>query len=351
MGASLVWPLLLAAAVTAAVTPLVRVAALRFGAIDEPGDARRIHLVAQPRWGGIAVFLGFAVASLLTVPSIGSNRHFQALLLGGLIILAVGAFDDRRELSPWHKLFWQVVVAVLVVAFGVGIHFITNPAGGLIQFDQATVSLFGHSISLLTDLLTIFWIVAVINTVNFLDGLDGLATGIGAIAALVIAALSLSPHVGQTDTAILALALGGAALGFLPYNFNPARIFLGDSGSMFLGFALALLAIVSGGKIATAVLVLGFPLLDLVWAVVRRSARGVSPFRADRFHLHHRLIETGLSQRRAVLLLYALSLSYGILAVFASSTQKLWLLISLTLTMIVLLTGAVLLLRHRRTPS
>jgi UDP-GlcNAc:undecaprenyl-phosphate/decaprenyl-phosphate GlcNAc-1-phosphate transferase len=336
---SLLAPLLIAAGLTALITPWVRNVALRQGAVDHPGDSRRIHTAPQPRWGGIALFLGFAASALLTLPGLSSSRPFQALLLGGFVIMLVGAWDDLHELSAWHKLVWQLVVGALVVAFGVGIDFITNPFGGVIHFDDA--------LPLLSDLVTIFWIVAVVNTVNFLDGLDGLATGIGAIAALVVAALSLSPAVDQPQTAALALALAGAALGFLPYNFNPARIFLGDSGSMFLGYALAVLAIISGGKVATAVIVLGFPLLDLIWAVIRRSARGVSPFRADRYHLHHRLLEIGLSQRRAVLLLYALSLGYGAMAVFASSRQKLYLLASLTAAMVAILLFALLVVRSR----
>ncbi|GFP33632.1 UDP-GlcNAc:undecaprenyl-phosphate/decaprenyl-phosphate GlcNAc-1-phosphate transferase, partial [Candidatus Hakubella thermalkaliphila] len=207
--------------------------------------------------------------------------------------------DDLRGLTALQKLFWQIVAAVIVVASGIGIDFITNPLGGVIQLDTlrillVTVNGNPYGISVWGDLLTIFWIVAMINTLNFLDGLDGLAPGVTGIGALVVFGISLASGGPELATALLAIILAGAALGFLPYNFYPARIFLGDSGSMFLGFMIGVVSIIGSAKIATALLVLGFPILDLGWVVIRRLIQRKSPFVADRGHLHHRLLDAGL---------------------------------------------------------
>jgi UDP-GlcNAc:undecaprenyl-phosphate GlcNAc-1-phosphate transferase len=293
---------------------------------------------------------------LIFVPHVAGEKHILALVVGAIIIAAVGAVDDVISISPWWKLFWQVVVGLVAVSFGVGINFITDPLGGLFRLDNPSWPLVvagtTYHVTLWADLFTVFWIVAMVNTLNFLDGLDGLAAGVGSIAALVIAGLSLGASVHQPVTAGIALALAGAALGFLPYNFNPAKIFLGDSGAMLIGYVLGVLAIISGGKIATAVLVLGFPILDVLWAIIRRGARGVSPFQADRHHLHHRLLDLGLSQRKVVLLFYVITLSFGSLAVFSTGREKLILFVALAASMVLILLVSLLIVRiRRRTPK
>ena len=342
--------------ISLAATPITKRLALRYGAVDLPGDPRRIHLNAIPRWGGLAILLAFLVSIAIFVPHVTGEKHILALVIGAIMIVAVGAVDDVISISPWWKLFWQIVVGLVAVSFGVGINFITNPFGGLFRLDDPSwpIVIAGatYHLNLWADLFTVFWIVAMINTLNFLDGLDGLAAGVGSIAALVVAGLSLGISVHQPVTAGIALALAGAALGFLPYNFNPAKIFLGDSGAMLIGYVLGVLAIISGGKIATAVLVLGFPILDVLWAIIRRGARGVSPFQADRHHLHHRLLDLGLSQRKVVLLFYAITLLFGSLAVFSTGREKLILFVALAALMILILSISLLVIRiHRVSPN
>jgi UDP-GlcNAc:undecaprenyl-phosphate/decaprenyl-phosphate GlcNAc-1-phosphate transferase len=343
------WPFfLLAFGITFLTTFMVKRIAVRYAAIDTPGEARRVHQKPTPLWGGVSIYLGFVGVLLISAPH---DHYVWSLLAGATILLLVGMWDDRFGMRPLTKLGWQILAAMLLTINGVGIDFITSPFGGIIHLDQpaipVTVAHVTHHFRPLSDLFTLFWVVGMVNTVNFLDGLDGLSAGVSGIGALIIAALSITTAVAQPQTAILSLGLAGAAFGFLPHNFNPAKIFMGDSGSMVLGYTLGVLAILSGSKVATAALVLGFPILDVAWAIMRRGARGVSPFQADRKHLHHRLLEVGLSQRKAVLLLYAFSAVFGILALSANSANKLMLMIVLLIVMVSLLLGLSLLVRRQ----
>jgi UDP-GlcNAc:undecaprenyl-phosphate GlcNAc-1-phosphate transferase len=267
------------------------------------------------------------------------------------VLAVVGVIDDIKGVAAWKRLFWQVIAAGVALAGGIGIVTITNPLGGNIDLSAARFGFdfLGHTyhITPIANLLSILWMVGMVNVVNFLDGLDGLASGVSAIAALVIFALSISPDVNQPLVALLALILAGSALGFLPFNFYPARIFMGDAGAYVLGITLAMLAIYSGGKLATALLVLGFTILDALWAVVRRLRRGVHPFTADREHLHHLLLEAGLSQRSAVLLLYLLAAIFGLAALSLHSFEKLIALMVLMATVIVLITALVRINRRK----
>jgi UDP-GlcNAc:undecaprenyl-phosphate GlcNAc-1-phosphate transferase len=219
------------------------------------------------------------------------------------------------------------VAALVVVAFGIGIDFITNPIGGIYLLNQYQIPIIiagtTYHFTVLADLFTIVWVIGIINVVNFLDGIDGLAAGIAAITGIVLFFLSLAPNINQPATALLAITLAGCSLGFLVFNFNPAKIFMGDAGSHFLGFSIALLAIFSGGKIATAFLVLGFPILDGLWVAINRIFKKRSPFLADKTHLHHRLLELGISQRQTVLFLYFLCACFGIISLFLKSKGKL----------------------------
>ncbi len=314
-------PFLIAAALSFFATPLVKRLALRIGAIDQPGG-RKIHLHPVAYLGGLAIFIGFILPTLAFLPI---SRRLVALLIGVTLLLIVGVVDDIRGLSPWVKLPWQIVAAAIVLCGGIGITAITSPLGGSIDLSYGRFAVEWGSlrfhITPIGNLLSILWMVGLINVINFLDGLDGLACGISAIAGLIMFLLSL--QVNQPETALLAIILTGAALGFLPFNFNPARIFLGDGGAYMLGLTLALLAIYSGGKLATAGLVLGFTIFDGVWAVVRRLYHRRSPFKADRHHFHHLLLDIGFSQRRAVLTLYGISLLFGLIAVRSDSFTKL----------------------------
>ncbi len=339
---------------TIILTPLVKKVALKGGAYVDPvkdRDERHIHTQIIPRMGGVAIFLSFLAISLI---HLGISRRLIGVLIGASLILIVGVWDDLRGLTAFQKLFWQITAAVVVVASGITINFITNPLGGAIRLDTLRIPLVTingnpYGISVWGDLLTIFWIVAMINTLNFLDGLDGLATGVTGIGALVVFGISLTSGGPELATALLAIILAGAALGFLPYNFYPARIFLGDSGSMFLGFMIGVVSIISSAKIATALLVLGFPILDMGWVVIRRLIQRKSPFAADRGHLHHRLLDAGLSQWQAVLLLYFICTLFGLASLFLQgSREELIALVLLAGTMLLFTFGLIIIMASKK---
>jgi UDP-GlcNAc:undecaprenyl-phosphate GlcNAc-1-phosphate transferase len=328
---------LLAAGVAVAVTPAVRQFALQHGIVDVPDEAgRKIHKRPVAYLGGVAIFGAFLVAVLALEPM---SRQLAALLAGGAILVVVGVMDDVRGMTPFSKLGWQFVAAGVALAGGIGISSITNPLGGSIDLSWGRMAFdvlgIHFHIMPIANILSLLWMVGLANTVNFLDGLDGLAAGVSGIAALVMFALAVGPRVHQPEVALLAVILAGAALGWLPYNFYPAKIFMGDSGAYFLGLTLAMLAIYSGAKLATAALVLGFPIMDAVWVATRRMLHRTSPFRADRSHFHHLLIDAGMTQRQAVLTLYAVSAGFGAVAVVAGSFAKLLALAFLILMMAV----------------
>lgn len=321
---------LTAAAVTFLLTSLVRMLAIRTGAVAYPRH-RDVHLTPIPRMGGVAMYggvlAGMFLANNLPVLSRGfdySKDALAAVVAGGVIVL-VGALDDRFELDSLTKLAGQVTAAGLLVLMGVQWFIIWTPFGGAAGDPGSLMALNANQGQFLTVLLT----VAMINAMNFVDGLDGLASGIGFIAASATCAFSLGVldesggDVTAYPPALIAATIAGACLGFLPHNFQPARIFMGDSGSMLIGLMLATASTTASGKVdytesgfggkdALALLspllvvaaVLFVPLLDLILAVVRRTRAGKSPFHADKMHLHHRLLEIGHSQRRAVLLIY-----------------------------------------------
>ena len=333
----------LALALSAVLTPLVRRIALKHGIVDRPDEARKIHRHEIAYLGGVAMFLAFAITVLCLV---APSRQLYALLLGCCVMVVVGAIDDIRKLSPWTKLGFQLLAACLALAGGIGITTITNPFGGNfdLTYGRVALNLFGLQFHLtpLANAISILWMVGLANTINFLDGLDGLAGGVSGIAAVIMFLLAISPRVNQPAVALLAIILAGAVFGFLPFNFYPARIFMGDSGALFLGLVLAMLAIYSGAKLATATLVLGFPIIDAMWAATRRLAKRTSPFRADRQHFHHLLVDAGMSQRQAVLTLYAVALLFGLVALRADSFTKLIAFIALVVLMAAAIGGLVL---------
>lgn len=335
----------LAFAVTAALTPTVRRYALKRGIVDRPdAEGRKIHKKPVAYLGGVAIFAGFLVAVLALMPI---SRQLVALMLGCLILVVVGVIDDMRGLSPWTKLVFQFVAAGVALAGGIGITTITNPFGGVIDLTvgrfAVDVGPLSFHIAPLANALSLLWMVGLANTVNFLDGLDGLSSGVCGIAAVVMFALAVGPHVQDPVVGLLAIILAGAAFGFLPYHFFPARIFMGDSGAYFLGLCLAMLAIYSGAKLATAALVLGFPIIDALWAVTRRLAKRTSPFRADRKHFHHLLLDAGMTQRQAVLTLYAVAAGFGTVALMVGSFAKMIALIVLVGLMAAAIGGLILL--------
>ena len=301
-------PLLLALLLT----PLVGHLARRWGFVDYPREPRHLHRGPTPKLGGIALFLPFLVSVGLSLTLLPPTPHFRpdypyelwrlgGVVAGSLIVFLIGVYDDKRELSPWPQLLAQFLAAGVAIYSGIIIYEIASPFGGLVRFP------FWFAIA-----FTLFWLLGMMNTVNWLDGLDGLATGITVIASLIF--FAHSNRLGQVSIALLPLGLAGCALGFLPYNFYPARVFMGTSGALFLGFALGTLSIIGGAKAATALLVLGIPILDVAWQIVNRLREHRSPFRGDRGHLHHRLVDMGISHRRVVLFFYLLCASFGGLA-------------------------------------
>lgn len=324
---ALLIPTLLAFLAAIVLTPLAAAMARRFGIVDIPGG-RRIHPAVTPRLGGLAVIASFFLVLLIYLPRI--TPHFRAsqipvFALASLLLLLVGLLDDRRGVAPGWQLLSHVIAALALVSVGMGIEEISNPFGGKLALDQIQLTIPGidpiHHLRLPADLITVGWVVLVVNAINWLDGLDGLATGVGGISAVTIALLSLTVAVNQPHVALLAMILTGSLAGFLVYNFQPAKVFLGTTGSTFIGFTIATLAIISGGKVATAVLVLGFPILDALAIIVRRSVTTRAPWKADATHLHHQLLARGFSVRRTVLFIYALCAAFGGLALMAGTTQ------------------------------
>ena len=310
-----------AAAVSFLLTPLVRRIAIRYGAIDLP-DERRVNKRPVPRGGGVAVAIAFisvtlamlglnVVTEFVVIPPSVQFNELVGLLLGGALATAFGVVDDALDLRARWQFAGQLGLALFAIAMGYVVDFIANPVGtGLIRL--AGPAAIGFSV---------LWIAGMINSINFIDGLDGLSSGIGLIAAVTLGVISLTPQVGQPLIAVLCFALAGSLLGFLRWNFHPATIFAGTSGVMFLGYTLALLSILGIAKVAVAMLVLGVPIIDAFWIIVRRLAQRRSPFSPDRGHLHHRLLDVGLSHRQTVLLIYAICIALALTAVFVTGAQ------------------------------
>lgn len=319
------------------ITPFVRRWAFKCGAVDRPNH-RKVHRRLMPRMGGMAIYISFAATVLLTREI---TPQVAGLLAGGSLIVLLGILDDTKGLSPRLKLAGQVAsaLAVAVFPFGLKVEFLTNPFGG----DMI-------DLGLLAIPVTVLWIISVTNAVNLIDGLDGLASGTSSIAALTLAAvvwIDISVNgawPGQEDAVALALILAASVLGFLRYNFYPARIFLGDSGSMFLGFSVAVLAVMGLAKGATfisvivPVVILGIPILDTFFAIVRRWFGRRPIFSPDKEHLHHRLMDLGLSHRQTVLSIYAVNVILGLSAIVMTIlTPKQAVLLLLLLSTLVLL--------------
>ncbi len=298
-------------------TPIAKKIAFKIGAVDVPKDNRRMHKKPIARLGGLAIVAAFLVSTLFTIASpfsgtgiMGIDKQFGGMLAGILIILAVGIVDDVKQLGAKIKFLFQILAAVIVVWSGTSITFVTNPlaANGMSNLNP-----------IISYIVTVLWIVGITNAINLIDGLDGLAAGVSSIASLSLFIVSVLR--GEIETAMLTAALAGSALGFLPYNFNPAKIFMGDTGATFLGFTLGVVSIQGTLKQYTAIaiaiplLVLGLPLFDTIFAILRRLLQGKSPMQADRGHLHHRLIDMGLSHKQSVVVMYTVSSALGLCAI------------------------------------
>ena len=301
---------LLAFVVSLAMTPVAIKIAPKIGAMDVPKDSRRMHTKAMPRFGGLAIFCGTMISTAVFLAEL--DPRIKGIMLGGVLIYALGVVDDLKNLPAKVKFLGQTVIAVIMYTYDIRIEFITNFFGSG-RSELGTVLCF---------IITILWIVGITNTVNLIDGLDGLAAGTSAIASLCIAYVAYIHGMYLAAGAMLALA--GGALGFLPFNFYPAKIFMGDGGSLFLGFMLSTMSILGPVKKATIfaviipVLVLGLPIFDTAFAIFRRLVNKRPIMEADKGHLHHRLMKLGYGQRRATLMLYGVSGIMGVAAVTLS---------------------------------
>ncbi len=290
-------------------TPVVKKIAIKINAIDVPKDERRVHKVPIPRLGGLSIYISFVFCTVIVF---GLNSNILGLILGSSLIVIMGIYDDIKPLKAKHKMLVQIIAALILIAFNIKVNMITVP------FDSTGNFVY---LNFLSIPITLLWVVGITNAFNLIDGLDGLATGICLISCLSLFGVAF---VGDRYTAmILTLILAGACLGFLPFNFNPAKIFLGDTGSQLLGFVLAAISIEGAIKSATAVVVavpilaLGLPIYDTLFAMIRRKMNKRPIMEADKGHFHHKLLEKGLSQKQVVLIMYFISIVLGASSVVA----------------------------------
>lgn len=314
------------------ITPLVKKIAFKINAIDVPNDERRVHNCPIPKMGGLAIYISFVLVFLINIKhSIASD---YGLIIGSFIIIVGGIIDDIKTLRPRYKLIFQVLATFCLIFSGTAIKLVTNPFYGIHPY---------INLGLLSIPITIVWVIGITNAFNLIDGLDGLAAGIAFISSITLMIVALIN--GRYETVILTTILSGAILGFIPYNFNPATIFMGDTGSQLLGFLLAAISIDGAIKSATSLVIavpllaLGLPIYDTLFAMIRRKANGKPIMEGDKGHLHHRLLNLGLNQKQAVIIMYITSAMLGGLAVIAMlvSSTKAYFLLACVFTFILFL--------------
>lgn len=309
-------------------TPFVKKLAFRIGAVDRP-NARKVHHRIMPRMGGLAIYLGFMAAA---IASMELTRDVVGILLGGTVIAIVGILDDMFQLAAKVKLVGQIIAALVPVCFGIRIEWLNNPLGGYFYLNYLSIP------------FTVFWIVSFTNVVNLIDGLDGLAAGVSAIASVTIIMVALQQ--GLYPVAVLTAALAGGIIGFIRYNFNPATIFMGDTGSLFLGYMLAAISIFGAVKSAATIallvpaIALGLPIMDTAFAIVRRYKNGRPIFSPDKGHIHHRLLAMGFSQRQAVIFMYLISAGLCLTAVLLTEMEGIYAIALLVFLLAVIFIGA-----------
>ncbi|PKM87410.1 hypothetical protein CVU83_03050 [Candidatus Falkowbacteria bacterium HGW-Falkowbacteria-2] len=303
--------------------------AMFFVVVDRPDGLRKLQTRPIPLLGGLAIFIAFFVGlySARTVLLSGNLEisHWLGFLVGGLILMIGGFLDDKYNLSPRVQILFPIMAALAPILGGVSIVRLSNPLGGVIEVPM-----------MVSALLIILWLLGMMYTTKLLDGVDGLVSGLGVIGALVIFLFTSTTRYFQPDIAVAAWIFAAACLGFLVLNYNPAKVYLGEGGSLFIGYVLGVLAVISGGKIAIALLIMGLPILDVAWTIVRRLLGGKNPFRfADRRHLHHRLLDLGLSPRQTVGVFYTFAAVFGLSGLFLQSKGKLLALIVLLSMMLI----------------
>lgn len=337
--------LLISTALSYFASPFIIKFANKAGLVDDPAKNRHekvIHEYPVPRSGGLAVFLAFAISSIIFLPL---DKHLAGILLGATFITMVGILDDKFDINPYARLLMQFVTAGFPIAAGIGIAFITSPFNGVVDLSTPRLEFYllgeVRSLWILSNLFALFWIVSLMNFLNMgAKGIDGQLPGVAVVAALTISLLSLqfSADITQWPVIILAMITAGSFLGFLPWNFYPQKIMPGFSGSNLAGYLLAVLSILSTSKVGTLLVVLSIPLVDTSYTIARRIISGKSPVWGDRGHLHHKLLDYGLSKRQVVLFYIATTALLGILALNLNASFKLY-----TIAGIVVFVGGLLL--------
>ena len=312
-------------------TFFIRKIAFRYNIVDNPGtkDSRKIHLLPTPLLGGLGIFLSYFILLFIFSKYFLSGDlnflHLFSFFIGALILVIGGVLDDKYNLLPGKQIIFPLLAILSVILGGIEIARLSNPFGEILTLDFNL---------LISPLLVSLWLLGMMYTTKLLDGVDGLVSGIGVIASIIIFLFTLTTNYYQPDIAFAALLFAGSIIGFLIFNWNPAKIFLGEGGSLLIGYVLGVLAIISGAKIAMALLIMGIPILDVAWTIFRRLLQGKNPFRfADRKHLHHRLLDLGLSQKQTVLVFYFLSFIFGFSGLFLQSRGKFIALLFLTVLM------------------
>lgn len=306
----------------------------KLGLLDRP-QKYGLDRKPIPYYGGLVLFSSFLIGVLLFVPL---NSAVTGLLIGGTLIATLGFFDDYLSLSPWIRLSIQFLAAAILVFSGIGIFSINLPFLGMVPFDTPVF----QGVMIFSALFTVLWVMTILNTMNFVDGVSGLSSGVSFVAGLTLFFLSIHPGLhenpeSQLPVAMMALIIAMSSLAFLIFDFPRAKILMGDTGSTFLGFTLATLSIFSGGKVATAFLVLGIPILDMIWVVSRRIFSGQKFWQGDRKHLHHRLLDLGFSERKVVLIYLSITAIFGFGAIsLVSSQQKFFMITALGFLMLLL---------------
>lgn len=323
----------------------VRHFANKYNIADVPVP-RKVHDKVMPLMGGVAVFLSFIISIFIfwnrLLDGVIEAKHLLGIILASFVIMIGGVIDDKCNLRARYQILFPILATIIAIIAGIGIKYITNPFGGFIHFDQYKILLFWYDglpyyFTVIADLFTFAWLLGMMYVTKLLDGLDGLASGIGIIGSFIIFFVSLFWDVADSATSILALIFAGALLGFLIWNWHPAKIFLGEGGSVLIGFILGVLAIISGGKIATALLVMGIPILDVAWVIIRRLFFNHGRIaQADKKHLHHRLLDIGLSHRQAVVFLYVITGIFGLISISQQTVGKITTLGILALFMVIL---------------
>lgn len=305
---------------------LIKVFAIKVGVIDKPKEDRKIHQKETPLLGGMAIFLSFFIVLYLVRDQLLAGnlefRHWFGFFIGACFLMLGGFLDDKYNLKARYQIIWPLLAAISIIMGGVNIEKITNPFGGYLY------------LQFFSPIIIFIWLMGMMYTTKLLDGIDGLVTGVTTVGGAIIFLFTMTATYFQPDIGIAALILVGSCLGFLILNWYPAKIFLGEGGSLLLGYILGVLAIISGGKIAITLLIMGIPILDVAWTIIRRWREGKNPFKfADRKHLHFRLFDLGLNQRQIVALYCAFALIFGLSAVFLQSIGKILAIVILVLLM------------------